>query len=390
MSTVPRMLRASPRRDTPGSLALVGQIFQVLNLVRIGLALHAVAVNIQRGPLATHPGVLAGAVIVIIAWTSFVGIGYARPGGRSRLWYAADVLMAVVMTVSSEWILGPVLYDRDFLSVPVFWSVCAPLALAIGVSMRAGVLAAVLVGGAKVIVTPTLEPGLWSTLVILVLVCAGVGLLVDFLLSNLTERDRAFAEAAALAERERLNRIVHDGVLQVLALVEREGPGLGPRGHRLAGLAHEQEVKLRTLLQDRSVEVRRFDAGERRDLTALLDRHASATVTISTMADEVLVDSDVADEIDAVVSEILSNVAKHAGPGAQAWLLLEQEGNEVILSVRDNGVGTTTEQLSQAFHGGHLGVRNSILGRVRDLGGHANVRTSVGRGVEWELRIPVT
>ncbi len=389
MTALQRLFGPNPRQDSPAARSLINQIYRVLNLLRIGLAAHAVLVNVQRGSTAAHPGVLSATMIVLVAWTALAGLMYARPGRTPTWWLVADVAVTAALSGSSSWILGSTLYEHDYLSVPVFWAVAAPVAVAVGRSMRWGVVAALVIGTIRVAVAPSAEPALWSIYIILVFIAAGVGIMVDFLLSSLSDRDRAFAETAALAERERLNRIVHDGVLQVLALVEREGPGLGPRGARLAELAHEQEVKLRVLLQDRDVGVVSHQDEPRRDLISMLDRHATSGVTVSTMADEVLVEPDVADEVDAVVAEILSNVRKHAGASAQAWLLLEREGNEIILSVRDNGVGTTSEQLHAAADRGHLGVRNSILGRVRDLGGQASVRTAPGRGVEWELRVPV-
>jgi signal transduction histidine kinase len=107
------------------------------------------------------------------------------------------------------------------------------------------------------------------------------------------------------------------------------------------------------------------------------------------MAERVMVSSREALEIDAVVTEILANVAKHAGPAARAWVLLEHEGRELIISLRDNGVGAKAEDITKAGDRGHIGVRDSVLGRIRDLGGQAVVRAAPGRGVDWELRIPV-
>jgi len=390
LNSIARLVSMGPRRDSPGSRALLQQVLRVISLLRVGLATHAVVVNAQRGAQAAHPGVLVAAMIVLVAWTGLANLVYARPRGRSTLWLLTDVAVTSLLAAVSPWILGATLYERDFLPVPVFWSVSASVSLAAVRSVKWGVAAALAIATARFAVHPGAEPALWSTYIIMIFVAGGVGIMVDFLLASLSERDRAFAQSAALAERERLNRIVHDGVLQVLALVEREGPGLGPRGVRLAQLAQEQEVSLRVLLQDREVQLSRRKDEQRRDLTSVLDRHSSSGVTVSMMADEVLVDPDVADEVDAVVTEILANVRKHAGENAQAWLLLESEGNEVIVSVRDNGVGTTRAHLDKAAEGGHLGVKASIVGRVRDLGGQAHVRTSPGRGVEWELRIPVS
>ena len=55
--------------------------------------------------------------------------------------------------------------------------------------------------------------------------------------------------AATEAERARLARAVHDGVLQVLALVQRRGGELGGEAGELGRLAGEQEIRLRALIR---------------------------------------------------------------------------------------------------------------------------------------------
>lgn len=379
-----RLLPAA-RRHSPASQVLLAPLFRVVQWVRIALLLHALAVAVVRLPDTAHRGVVAALLLVMAAMTGASTYAYSRRSGRALWFAAADVTVAAVLTGVSPWALGPA-YLPSAIPVTGFWAVCAPLAVAMGHSAWLGAVAGAVIGLTQVLAYPSWEPGAWSAVVVYSLVSVGFGLVVDFLLDSLGERDRAFAATAALAERERLNRIVHDGVLQVLALMEREGPGLGPRGARLAALAKEQESQLRSMLQDRRVNV--DPDPKRRDLIAVLDRHASSTVTISTMADEMVLPDELVREVDAIVSEILTNVTKHAGPGAQAWLLLEREGREMIVSIRDNGVGATKEQLSGAGADGHVGVKNSILGRIRDLGGQAVVRAAPGRGVEWELRVP--
>ncbi|GAA2221335.1 ATP-binding protein [Micromonospora olivasterospora] len=44
-------------------------------------------------------------------------------------------------------------------------------------------------------------------------------------------------------------------------------------------------------------------------------------------------------ELSAAVQAALDNVRRHAGPGAHAWVLLEDEADLVRVTVRDNGIG---------------------------------------------------
>ncbi len=374
------------RRDSAASQVLLRPLLRVVNWLRIALCVHALVVNALRWHEAAHRGLLVAALIWMVTWTALAAIAYARPASRRQAFIVADLVVALALMGLSGPILGTSVFDNDYLALPAYWSICAPLVVAMAYGVIPGAIAGGVVGGILVVVTPSWEPALWSWVVVFALLGAGIGLLVDLLLASVGERDRAFAETASLAERERLNRIVHDGVLQVLALVEREGPGLGPRGVRLASLAREQESRLRVLLLDRTLDQ---PAADRVDITAVLDRHASSTVTVSAMAERVMVSSREALEIDAVVTEILANVAKHAGPAARAWVLLEHEGRELIISLRDNGIGAKPEEMTKAGERGHIGVRDSVIGRIRDLGGQAVVRAAPGRGVDWELRIPV-
>lgn len=89
------------------------------------------------------------------------------------------------------------------------------------------------------------------------------------------------------------------------------------------------------------------------------------------------------------MAEALANVGKHAGDEARAWILLEEEAGELLISVRDNGVGMTREQVERALSGDRLGIQDSTLGRVSEIGGVAVARSQPGRGVEWEFRIPM-
>ena len=84
----------------------------------------------------------------------------------------------------------------------------------------------------------------------------------------------------------------------------------------------------------------------------------------------------------------LSNVRHHVGQDAEAWVLLEDLGDRWVVSVRDDGPGIPEGRLEASAGEGRLGVRQSIVGRLQDLGGTATVHSAPGQGTEWELSVP--
>lgn len=386
MTTAARLLTSGGAHGA--DLELIRRLFQAHFVLRLGLLLHSAVLGGLAMRQGGDPVGIVSIFLVMVSWTLLTGWWYLD---RGRQWwmYLLDCLVtiAIVVAVHAFVTSGDGGSGIDFTT---YWAAAAPMGVAICRGPIWGAGSALVIALAQTLAQPSADVNAWSIRALLVLASAGVGYMVDQVRRAVNERDEIQATAAALAERERIARIVHDGALQVLAMVEREGRSLGPRGQALAREAREQEGALRALLQTRPGEVDDIapDAGNR-ELARMLDRHANSRVTISTMADEVWVPSDHAAEIDAVVSEVLSNVAKHAGDAAEAWVLLEREGREIILSIRDNGVGGTAAAFAGAADRGRLGVQESIYGRIRDLGGVAKLRTTPGRGVEWEFRIPV-
>jgi signal transduction histidine kinase len=210
------------------------------------------------------------------------------------------------------------------------------------------------------------------------------GPLIGYVADSLQRSGMAVAaaerDAATQSERARLARAVHDGVLQVLALVQRSGGELG----RLAG---EQESRLRALIRAQdSITPPVF--GDVVDLAVELARfeeHGAVTVSLPGMA--VPMPAHAVDEIVAAVSACISNTLVHVGRSAPSWVLLEAFPDRVVVSVRDEGPGIPAGRLEAAADDGRLGVSESIRGRIRDLGGTAEV-TSGSYGTEWELIVP--
>ena len=165
-----------------------------------------------------------------------------------------------------------------------------------------------------------------------------VGLMVDSLLRSAARTAAAERAAAAAVERTKLARAVHDGVLQVLSLVQRRAPDLGEDGAQLGRLAGEQEQALRSLIRQQDAVDADTGAGRpgrvrcRRwsDDRGCRWRRRPAGVPV---------EGGRAAEIVAVVAACLDNVAAHVGPDAPAWVLLESAPDELLVSVRDDGPG---------------------------------------------------
>ncbi|HET9422325.1 MAG TPA: DUF5931 domain-containing protein, partial [Nocardioides sp.] len=272
-------------------------------------------------------------------------------------------------------------------TIPGFWVMAALLAWAIHYHWRGGLFAGALLVAADLSVRDDLTQSTYGNVFLLLVGGPVVGFMSESLQLMAKERDAAQREALAEAERARLARVVHDGVLQVLALVQRRGAEIGGDASELGRLAGEQEAALRTLI--RSQDSLAPDQGSGTlDLASRLGRLAGRPgVQVATPGMPVDLPAGTVTELVAVVSACLDNVTVHVGDGAPAWVLLEALDDRVVVSVRDDGPGIPDGRLEQAAAEGRLGVRESIRGRIADLGGTAELTTG-SFGTEWEFVVP--
>jgi signal transduction histidine kinase len=315
------------------------------------------------------------------AWTAFTTVAYARPAWRRRPVLVADVAVAAASVLVTRLVDTEARIDAGEQTLPVVWPAAAVLACALGGGPWAGAGAATVVATAGFVERGQIARETVHNVVLLLLAGAVIGYAIALARASQVRLARALQLEAATRERERLARDIHDSVLQVLALVARRGAEAGGEAAVLGRLAGEQEVALRALVASAAAEPS-TDAGT--DLRALLAPYASGTVTVSAPATPVPLPTAVAREVAAAVAAALHNVDRHAGPTARAWVLVDDEGDAVTVSVRDDGAGFDPA----AVPSGRLGVAQSIEGRVRDAGGTATVVSSPGRGTEVELRVP--
>lgn len=358
-------------------------MFRALAVLRVVVLVHAVTLNVIRNNFE-HPA-LGWACLGIMAAGTFAAIVVcAAPERRVPAVLVADLALAVGMLLATPLVKG----EWFHATIPGYWIVGALLAWAVRYGWRGGTAAAVLLGAVDLLSRAQISQQDWGNAFLMLLGGSMVGFVCESLTAMAADRDRAQSEAAAAAERARLARVVHDGVLQVLALVQRRGGELGGDAAELGRLAGAQEQALRTLIRSQDAVTPARAAGTTADLAAALGRLGVRSYTeVALPAGAVDLSAHVVAEITAVVRACLDNVGRHVGEDAPAWILLEDLGDRVEVTVRDEGPGIPAGRLEEAAQQGRLGVLESIRGRMRDLGGEATLDTG-SYGTEWTFVVP--
>ncbi|RYD80949.1 MAG: response regulator, partial [Verrucomicrobiaceae bacterium] len=106
--------------------------------------------------------------------------------------------------------------------------------------------------------------------------------------------------------------------------------------------------------------------------------------------------------LEQIVLNLLTNAAKYTESGGTIWLCSDCEGDEVVISVRDTGIGIAAEALPQMFElftqgerslsrsEGGLGLGLTIVKQLCELhGGSITARSEgAGKGSEFTVRLP--
>lgn len=367
---------------TRAALAVENRMFRALAVLRVVVLAYTVAVSVYRNNY-DRPALGWTCVAVMVVATFVFVVAYAAPERRSAALLGLDLGLAVGLLL-----ITPIAKGEWFhATVPGYWIIGALLAWAARWGWRGGTVAGAVLGAVDLLLRAEVHEKDWGNVFLLLLGGSMVGFVCESLKEMAGQRDEAQREAAAAAERARLARVVHDGVLQVLALVQRRGGELGGEAAELGRLAGEQEQALRTLIRSQDA-VSTQAPGASADLAAALGTLGTRPgVEVALPAGAVELPPAAVTELVAVVRACLDNVERHVGAGAPAWVLVEDLGDTVEVSVRDDGPGIPAGRLESAAAEGRLGVSESIRGRVRDLGGTATL-DSGGYGTEWTFTVP--
>jgi signal transduction histidine kinase len=201
--------------------------------------------------------------------------------------------------------------------------------------------------------------------------------------------------------------------LQVLAL---DGDDAALR-ESVWGLMERQTQCIGRLVNDLT-EISRIEHGkipllkERLNLAECVSR-AVETVRFSVEArghqlevvlppEQISVDADPG-RLEQILKNLLNNAAKYTEPGGRIWLTAEARGEDVLLRVRDTGIGIDPEMLPHVFDSfwqveraldhsqGGLGIGLALVRKLVELhGGRVSASSlGLGRGSEFVVRLPL-
>ncbi|MEV6169790.1 DUF5931 domain-containing protein [Streptomyces sp. NPDC051954] len=392
------------KRERVMRMSVEQPLWRALTGYRILTLLYAIGLFATSYDEFTRPWVAIVFYAVLAVWTFATLPRVANAASCTKRFLAVDLTIALTGILLTGLAASPERIDAGGSTLPSIWTAGSVLAFAIKGGWRWAVFASTPVAVANLIYRGAPARDTVHNVILVWVASIAIGYVVEVARASERTLARALEIEATTRERERLARDIHDGVLQVLAMVQRRGAVLGGEAAELGRMAGEQEVALRTLVSGGLVPVSRVseDAAEGAvvraveepeddgpvDLRSLLAPFAGARVSLAEPGAPVPLPSAAAKEIAAAVGAALDNVRKHAGQDARAWILVEEEPDEVVVSVRDEGPGIPEGRLAQAEGEGRLGVALSIRGRLRDIGGSAELISVPGQGTEVELKVP--
>ncbi len=184
------------------------------------------------------------------------------------------------------------------------------------------------------------------------------------------------AERVRSQERADVAAHLHDSVLQTLALIQKHAAD----GRTVSRLARAQERDLRGWLYGEDAHPETSVAAALRAAAAEVEDAFDVPVEVVTVGD-VGVDERRRPVVLAA-REAMVNAAKHSGAD-KVDVFAECGDAHLDVFVRDRGRGFDPDAVAED----RLGVRNSIVDRMRRHGGAAEIRTRPGEGTEVRLHL---
>ena len=212
------------------------------------------------------------------------------------------------------------------------------------------------------------------------------------------ENARLYAQArnaAALEERQKLARELHDSVSQALygislgartarTLLEREPEKAAEPLDYVLSLADAGLAEMRALifeLRPESLQTEGLVAALGKLVNALGARH-QLEVTLEA-CDEPDISIEIKESLYRIAQEAMNNIAKHARASHVDVRLINADG-QLLLSISDDGAGFDTS----AEFPGHLGM-HTMRERAEKVGGRFTIESASDAGTRIRVQIPL-
>jgi PAS domain S-box-containing protein len=233
------------------------------------------------------------------------------------------------------------------------------------------------------------------------------------LYSELRETDRKKDEFLAMLAHELRNPLAPlRNAVQILrmrgvdaATAERARDMMERQIHNIVRLVDDlldvsRIMQGKIYLRKEPVEIATIVAGAVETAQPFIDAQGHH-LTVSLPQEPVLLEAD-AVRLAQVVNNLLTNSAKYMKGKGRIWLEVERKGEELVLRVRDTGIGIAPDLLPHVFdlfvqaeHGvgraqGGLGIGLTLVRRLVELhGGHITAYSEgLGKGSEFTVRVP--
>ncbi len=368
---------ATSNPDPTAPLWRAAQVFRLLS------CLYALGFQIAINPDLRRPTLGWVLFAVLIGWSGACAIAYLRGFGRKPAWVIAEIVIVVLLMASNKVVTTQHWAAENQTWPTTLWASNPTISAAIQFGPVGGMLTGLAVMATNFAVKNYFDLNMSHNASIIIELAIGmaIGMAAQTARRAHDELQRAAQLSAALEERERLSREVHDGAIQVLALVAKRGHEIGGPTAELADLASEQERALRRWITSAGSDP--HGDATTIDLRTLLRRRESDRVSVSLR------------ELRWPYSggQPSSSTPRWAMP----WITLRRARARApmhscywrIWAIRSRSAFATTAWASPAAAGqGRLGISKSIVGRLNSLAGTPQLHSSPGEDTEWELCVP--
>ena len=219
---------------------------------------------------------------------------------------------------------------------------------------------------------------------------------VEKRIASIGRAHRAERQASELeAQRRQSARLLHDTVLATLTLLAHSGVGVKPEA--LRAQAGDDARLLRQLrLGSNPTPASAVESTETSPvpvpaepvlgttLESVQQRFSRMGLQVSWHGTgQVLLPSEVLDAFLLALAECLENVRRHSGV-TEAHVTITEDETIVRALVTDSGVGFDINDIDDA----KLGFAESVVARLRDVGGNARLFSAPGSGTTVVLEVP--